>query len=115
MKVGEDHLPAAHVLPLRLDRLLHLHDHVGFAPDRCRIGRNGRTNVGVQGVRESATLSTALLDHHRVACRDQRLGSCRNESDTILVRLDLFWYANAHSRAVVVKWWVSGQAAEAAG
>ena len=100
VEVGEDHLPAPHVLPLRLDRLLHLHDHVGFAPDRRGIGRDLGADVGVSRVGEAAALSRALLDHHRVAGRDQRFGAGRHEGDAVLVGLDLFRNANAHVRAV---------------
>jgi hypothetical protein len=45
-------------------------------------------------------LARATLDHHRYGRRDQGFGASRDESDPVLVGLDLFRNTNAHVRAV---------------
>ena len=54
----------------------------------------------VEIVREAAPLARALLDEHRVASRDERLASGRDERHAILVRLDLLRDADTHELPV---------------
>src|SRR5262249_6415262 len=96
MEIGEDQLTAAHVRPLALDRLLHLHDHVAVLPHRRRVGSDLRADGGEVAIRKAAAKTSARLDQQRMPSTHQRFSAGRNEGDTVLVGFDLFWYADLH-------------------
>jgi len=82
MEVSEDHLAGPDAFPLGFYRLLHLHDQVGRRQ--------------IFGVAETAADTGSRFHDHAVSGRNQRLDTCRNQRDAVLVSLDFFWNAHSH-------------------
>ena len=89
------HLAAPHVLPLDLDRLLDLHDHLGAAPHLFHVVHGGAHRL-VLVVGKAAAQAAAALHHHLVAGLHQGLGTRRHQGDAVLVGLYLFGDADKH-------------------
>ena len=98
MKICEHHLTTPNVLPFRLDRLFHLHDHLAVAPHRRGIGSDLRTDLCVQVVRETAPKTGSNLDDDTVATGDELLRACGNERDAVFVGFDFLGNADFHGR-----------------
>jgi hypothetical protein len=96
VEVGVDDLARLDALVLDLDRLLHLHDHLGALPDLVRSGDDLRADALVLAVGDAGALTGALLDHHLVTLAGQRGDSGRNHSDAVLAGLDLLRHSDDH-------------------
>lgn len=101
VEVREDGLASAHAGPFRLDRLLHLHDHVRFAPYGVGVRENGGPSLFKRLVLEAAALTRGVLDEHLVALRHQRLDTRGHQCHTILVGLDFLRNADLHDWSLI--------------
>ena len=96
VQVREEDQSLAEPLVLRLDRLLHLQDHVGAPPDVVDR-RDARAHALVRVVAERAADARARLDQHFVPGVDQLECAGGGERDPVLVRLDLFGDPDPHA------------------
>ena len=96
MKIGEENQAFAEVDILRLDGLLDLDHHVGFAPDIAGVADNLRAGVLVLRVKETGLRAGLGLDQNRVAGFGERFDACRSDADAGFVVLDLFGNADDH-------------------
>src|SRR5512132_3821412 len=101
VEIGKDELPAAHVGPLALDRLFHLHDHVAVAPNCGSVWSDLGPNSGKGLVRKPAPHAGTGFNQNRMTRPNQRLGAGGYERDTVFVGLDLFWNADLHRSDMV--------------
>ena len=98
MEVREQCLPLADEIILRCDWLLDLHDHVSLSIHLGSCIDDLRTSCDVVIVCESTTNTTVGFYDHIVAVLTEGFNSTRRESNTLLTRLDLLWYADQHIR-----------------
>src|SRR4029453_13777252 len=98
MQVGEQHLVLAEPVELLGDRLLHLEDEVGLAPDLVGGLEHGGPGLLELLVGDGAAQPGALLDHDPVAGVGQLADADRRDRDPVLVVLELPRDANVHGR-----------------
>ena len=95
VEVGEKRQALAEPRILRRDRLLDLEQQVSAAPHLVDgDDRRARPLVGLVG--ESAARARVGLDEHVVPTLNELAGAGRRQRDPVLLRLDLFGYADAH-------------------
>ncbi len=98
MKIGEDRLTLPHALPLGLDRLLDLHDHVRFSPYRICVRQNRCACLHIELIGKPTALAGSLLHVYGMTALDERFGAGRDERDSVLVGLDFLGNADLHRK-----------------
>ena len=96
MEIGEENLVFLHEGPFVWQRLLHLHDHVGFLPNRRAIRGDFGAAVGVLLVADAAALPRPGFDQHLVAGARQLLDADRRHGDAVFVRFHFRGHADDH-------------------
>ena len=96
VQVGEQHQPLAEVPVLLLDRLLHLHHHLGQPPDIVRRADDLRAGGLVLVVGQRGKLARVVLHQHRMSCCHQCMHTGRRHADPAFVVFHFLRYANNH-------------------
>ncbi len=96
VEVGEEDEPLAQPRVLGRDRLLHLEQQLGLAPDLVDRRRSARRPRSYCVVREGAARPRRRLDEHLVAALDELARAGRRQRDAVLVGLDLLGDADPH-------------------
>ena len=96
MEVCEEHLVRPDLLPLRLDGLLDLHDHLGPRPHFVREGHQLGASRRVEIVRKATSLTCTGLQQDLVARSGQRFGTGRRKGYAVFLTLDFLRDSDQH-------------------
>ena len=91
-------LPRVHQSHFFGDRRTHLENNVTAAPQRRRIGGNGRTGLHIVGVGQVCEVTRALFHHHRKAEFDQFGHHIGHGGDALFAGENFSRHANALRR-----------------
>ena len=89
VEVGEQHEPVAQARELLLDRLFHLADELGFAPELVRVGDDPGADPQVVGVGEGRAFAGGVLDEDGVARGDELAHARRGHRDPVFAFFQL--------------------------
>jgi hypothetical protein len=96
VEVCEEDLILLHLRPFIRQGLLHLHDHVGFPPDRIAVADNLGAAIDILFVADAAALPRTGFDEHLVPAARQFLDADRRHGHAVLIRLHFFRHADNH-------------------
>ncbi|EIL95731.1 hypothetical protein UU5_09749 [Rhodanobacter sp. 115] len=106
VQVGEQDLALAELLALGCQRLLHLHDHVGFGEHLVRALGDAGTRRHVVGVVDARTQAGTGFHQHLVAVMHQFLHRGGDEAHAVFVVLDFFGHTDAHGSKSLAGGWM---------
>ena len=96
-RIGEEHQAVAEEAIFLLDRLLHLDDHVGIAPDVVGGADDLRAGGLVFVVGEGGEFARVGFDQHLVPGLGQRLHARRGDADAALMVFDFLRHSDDHA------------------
>src|ERR1700683_5367520 len=89
-------------------RLFNLDDELGALEYRCGTGCNGRPHRFVMCIGNANAAAGAALDDHFMTAMRKLAYALGNESDPIVLNLDLFGYTDSHCQTFSLQMCLGG-------